>query len=82
MLKNNIYTRFCVTVVLIVAVVYYPLLIALVLLPIYFFPNYIEALLVGIIIDTLYGVSGSIIYTSSVFIAFILIEFIKRRMRL
>ncbi len=82
MSKNNVYTRVCVTLALIFLVVYYPLLIALVLLPIYFFPNYIEALIVGIIIDSLYGTNGSIIYTSTVFVAFVVIEITKRRLRL
>jgi hypothetical protein len=82
MLKNNFYTRVLITILLIIAVVYYPLALILVLLPIFYFPNYIESLVVGIIIDSLYGTNGSIIYTSSVFVAFVIIEITKRRLRL
>lgn len=82
MLKNNFYTRVLVTILLIIAVVYYPLALILVLLPIFYFPNYIESLVVGVIIDSLYGTNGSIIYTSSVFVAFVIMEITKRRLRL
>ena len=82
MLKDNIYIRICSTFILGLITVYQPTCIIFVLVPIYFFGNYIEAIVLGIIVDALYGVNGSIIYTSMVFIAFISIEFIKRRMRL
>ncbi len=82
MLKNNFYTRVLITILLIIAVVYYPLALILVLLPIFYFPNYIESLVVGVIIDSLYGTNGSIIYTSSVFVAFVIMEITKRRLRL
>lgn len=62
--------------------VYYPGLIFLVLFPIFYFGNYIEAIVLGIMLDALYGVHGSILYTSGVFVAFVVIELIKRQLRI
>lgn len=82
MLSDNVYIRICVTSTLLILSVYYPLALVLVILPIFYFGNYIESLILGIIIDVLYGVDGAIVYTSSVFIVFIVIEIAKRRLRL
>lgn len=82
MLKNNIYYRFLCTCILAILAIYFPISIVAVFIPIFIFGNYVESLLIGMIIDTLYGLNGSILYTSTVFVAFVIIEVIKRRMRL
>jgi len=81
MLKNR-YIRILITILIGILSIKFPLALIALIFPIYFFPNYIEALLVAIIVDSLYGINGSIIYTSSVFVVFIAIEIAKRRLRL
>lgn len=81
MLRNR-YIRFITTVILGILAIQSPWALFVLILPMYFFANYIEALLIAIVIDSLYGINGSIIYTSSVFVVFIVIEIAKRRLRL
>ena len=82
MWNDNIYSRICCTLILAFLLVYYPFLIVLVLIPIFYFGNYIEAIVLGIMLDALYGVHGSILYTSGVFVVFVVIELIKRQLRI
>ncbi len=82
MLKNNTYFRIFVTVVLGILCIYYPSSIFLVIIPAYYFGNYIESILFGIMLDALYGTNGAVVYTSGVFIVFVCVELIKRRLRI
>jgi hypothetical protein len=82
MWNDNIYSRICCTLILAFVLVYYPFLIILVLVPIFYFGNYIEAIVLGGMLDALYGVHGSILYTSGVFVVFVMTELIKRRLRI
>lgn len=82
MLNDNIFLRICCTIVLAFLLVYYPFAIVLLLIPIFYFGNYIEAIILGIMLDALYGVHGSILYTSGVFVVFVMTELIKRRLRI
>lgn len=81
-MSRNRYIRIIITILLGVLSIQFPFALIALIFPIYFFANYIEALLIAIIVDSLYGINGSIIYTSTVFVVFVAIEITKRRLRL
>lgn len=80
MLKNN-YTRIIIALALATAIVVYPYSIVLVLIPIFLYRGYVEALLLGLLADSLYRISMPYLYLLIFFVIIVCTEYVKRKVR-
>lgn len=81
MSKNN-YTRIIVALAIALAIVVYPYSIVLVAIPIFLYRGYIEALLLGVLADSLYRISMPYLYLLVFFVIIVCTEYVKRKVRI